>query len=110
MKAALFVISVLLFNAGFAQQFPFELWHDGRIVLDSGDTLRGTVKYNMNEDLLQYKAGTRNESYSARKVLFYEIFDNTVKRYRQFYSLPYSAVGSYKAPVFFELLEEGKIT
>ncbi len=95
----------------YAQQFPFELWHDGRMVLDNGDTLRGSIKYDLQNDILQLQANQRVESFTARKVLFFEIFDTTVKRYRMFYSLPYSqAGGDYKAPVFFELLEEGKIT
>ena len=42
--------------------------------------------------------------------MFFEIFDVTIKQYRQFYSLPYSGKGGYKAPVFFELLAEGKLT
>jgi hypothetical protein len=95
-----------------AQQWPFELWHDGKIVLESGDTLKGLVKYDLQQDLVQYnnnKSGNI-EALTARKVLFVEIFDNTVSQYRQFYSLPYSSTGGYKAPVFFELLAEGKLT
>jgi len=110
MRSALIAISIFIFSSGYAQHFASELWHDGKLVLDSGDTLKGAVKYNMQNDLVQLQAGGRNESYTARKVLFFEIFDNTVKHYRQFYSLPYSSTGSYKAPVFFELLEEGKLT
>ncbi len=110
MRALLITVCVLLYSSGFAQHFAFELWHDGKLVLDTGDTLRGNIKYNMQENLIQLQASGRNESLTARKVLFFEIFDNTVKHYRQFYSLPYSSNGTYKAPVFFELLEEGKIT
>lgn len=110
MRALLITVCVLLYSSGFAQHFAFELWHDGKMVLDTGDTLRGNIKYNMQENLIQLQASGRNESLTARKVLFFEIFDNTVKHYRQFYSLPYSSNGTYKAPIFFELLEEGKIT
>ncbi|MFZ5973106.1 MAG: hypothetical protein ACOYXA_16080 [Bacteroidota bacterium] len=93
-----------------AQEFPFEYWHEGKMVLEGGDTLRGLVKYNLQTDLLQLQGNNTIETYTARKVLFFEIFDQTVKRYRQFFSLPYSANTDYKAPVFFELLEEGKLT
>jgi len=68
------------------------------------------VKYNMQEDLVQLQTERTVETYTSRKVLFFEIFDVTVKRYRQFYSLPYAVTGQYRAPVFFELLEEGKMT
>lgn len=93
-----------------AQKFPFEFWHEGKIVLESGDTLRGQVKYSMQEDLVQLQTERTMETYTSRKVVFFEIFDVTIKRYRQFYSLPYAATGQYRAPVFFELLQEGKMT
>ncbi|HEY3403386.1 MAG TPA: hypothetical protein VGK59_08375 [Ohtaekwangia sp.] len=94
-----------------AQEWPSELWHEGRIVLLEGDTLKGLVKYDLQQDILQLNANNRKvEAYSARKVLFFEIFDKTVSRYRQFYALPYTNQSGYKAPIFFELLEEGKMT
>lgn len=102
----IFVGSSLSLNA---QNFPFDLWHDGKVVLESGDTIQGVLKYDL-QDLLQVKHNNRLESFSARKVLFFEIFDQTYKRYRQFYSLPFAIEGQYKTPVFFELLNEGKIT
>jgi hypothetical protein len=94
-----------------SQDWAFELWHEGKIVLVEGDTLRGLVKYDLQQDLLQLNSAHQKVvAYSARKVLFFEIFDKTVNRYRQFYSLPYTTASSYKAPIFFELLEEGKMT
>lgn len=93
-----------------AQEFAFEYWHEGKIVLESGDTLTGNVKYDMQTDLVQIQINDKYETYTARKVLFVEIFDKTIKRYRRMYSLPYNTSGEYRAPVFFELLEEGKIT
>lgn len=112
MRIIAFIVFCFMANFASAQQFAFELWHEGKLILDSGDTLRGNIKYDMQNDLLQYQTDERGklESYTARKVLYFEIFDATVKRYRIFYSLPYSPAGQYKAPVFFELLEEGKLT
>lgn len=105
---ALFFIFFVV--TAYAQQFPSDLWHEGKIVLEEGDTLRGNIKYDLQSDLLQYEKASTLESFTARKVLFFEIFDKTSKRYRQFYSLPYTTSGQYKAPVFFELISEGKIT
>ncbi len=95
-----------------AQQWPFQLWHDGKIVLLEGDTLKGMIKYDLQQDIVQYNVaeGKKIETYTARKVLFFEIFDTSVHKYRQFFALPFSAIGTYSAPIFFELLEEGKIT
>jgi len=83
-----------------AQKFPFEFWHEGKIVLESGDTLKGLVKYSMQEDLVQFQTPRTVETYTSRKVLFFEIFDGTIKRYRQFYSLPYAVTGQYRRPFF----------
>lgn len=104
---ALFFIS----NLSQAQNWPFELWHEGKIVLAAGDTLRGMVKYDLQQDLVQYYySDAKPEVYTARKILFFEIFDETINRYRRFFTLPYSTSHGYKTPIFFELLEEGKMT
>jgi len=100
----------LLISEVRGQKFPSDYWHEGKIVLEEGDTLTGNVKYDLQNDILQLEHDGRLESYSSRKAVFFEIFDKSVKRYRDFYSLPYAATGQYKAPVFFELLAEGKMT
>jgi hypothetical protein len=112
MRIVAFLLFCLIVVPASAQQFAYELWHEGKLILDGGDTLRGSIKYDLQNDLIQYqsKSESKLESYTARKVVFYEIYDQTVNRYRAFYSLPYSTSGQYKAPVFFELLEEGKLT
>lgn len=112
MRIVGFILFCLIGLPVSAQQFAYELWHEGKLILDSGDTLRGSIKYDLQNDLIQYqsKSDTKLESYTARKVVFFEIYDQTVTRYRTFYSLPYTTAGQYKAPLFFELLEEGKLT
>jgi hypothetical protein len=92
------------------QKFPFEYWHDGRVVLETGDTLKGSIKYDLQSDLVQLNSNGRLESFTARKMTYFEIFDQTTRRYRQFYTIPYITSGDYKAPVIFELLTEGKMT
>jgi hypothetical protein len=109
MKRFIFLLFLLVSSPSFAQTFPFDLWHEGKVILDSGDTLVGAIKYDL-QDLLQVRHQNKMESFSARKVLYFEIFDKGYKRYRTFYSLPYSANGTYKSPEFFEVLTEGKIT
>ena len=108
------IVWMCLFICGFSyaqKDWSSEIWHDGKVVLLAGDTLKGIVKYDLQQDLLQYiYSKDKAEIYTARKVLFFEIFDENVHKYRQFYSLPYSNSSGYKAPKFFELLEEGKIT
>jgi len=104
---------VVFLSAGYAgaQSWPFELWHDGRIILITGDTLKGKVKYDLMQDLVQYDfTNVRTEVFTPRKVLFFEIFDKTVNRYRNFFALPYHATTGYKTSLFFALIEEGNMT
>lgn len=111
MRIFIFCFSLLYSGFSKGQDFPFEFWHDGKIILETGDTLRGIVKYDLQNDLVQYLLDGVIQTYTARKVLMLDIFDVTVKRYRQFFSLPYaSTTGEYKTLIFFELLEEGKLT
>ncbi len=109
-RIALFCWFAVLPAMAYAQTFPFEYWHKGRVVLESGDTLHGQVKYNLQDDLVQFQSDNRVETFTARKVVFFEIFDQTVRNFRSFFSLPYAMTGQYKGQVFFELLGEGKVT
>jgi len=106
------VLLVVFSNRVKAQEWPFELWHEGKIILTTGDTLHGVVKYDLQQDVVQfgYKNETRVEAFGPRKILMFEIFDATIKQYRTFFSLPYSPNTSYGTLTFFELLTEGKLT
>ena len=52
----------------------------------------------------------RTISFSSHKVFYFEIFDNILNNYRQFYSIPFNVNYDYKIPVFFELVYEGKLS
>jgi hypothetical protein len=110
MRIVTFLIPLIVSIQAAGQNYAFELWHEGKVVLETNDTINGLLKYDLQNDLLQVKVKSKLESFTSRKVLTFEIFDATVKRYRQFYSLPYSQNNTYKTPVFFELLCEGKLT
>ncbi|HET9487991.1 MAG TPA: hypothetical protein VFO54_11165 [Chryseosolibacter sp.] len=114
MKIVFIAILLACGHIGFAQRnsWPSDLWHEGKVVLLAGDTLKGLIKYDFQLNTVQFVLNDQEkaEIYHARKVLFVEIFDETAHRYRKFFALPYSNPSNYKAPVFFELLVEGKIT
>jgi hypothetical protein len=110
-KIFLYIVCLVSSGSAYAQQFPSEFWHDGKIITDTGDTLRGLVKYDMQQDLIQYNNQKGSiEALTARKVLFFEIYDVTVGQYREFYSLKYNTTSGYRTPVLFELLTDGKVT
>lgn len=112
LKVVYSTLVLLVFSCPlFSQNWPFELWHEGKIVLVERDTLKGLVKYDFQQDLVQFTYQDKiAEVYTARKVLSFEIFDESVHQYRHFFALPYSNASGYKSPVFFELLEAGKFT
>lgn len=90
-----------------AQDFPSEIWHEGRVVLTSGDTLHGSIKYSIENDLIQVDMNNTVQTYSSRKIAYFEIFDLTVDNFRHFYSLPFSTRPNYRIPILFEVLYEG---
>ncbi len=107
-----FFLVFLLFYAlpALSQYFPSEVWHDGKVTLLSGEEIRGQVKYNLEGDLVQVNVNNTIQTYSARKLLFFEIFDETASRYRQFYALPYDVRPGYRVPILFEVLHENTVT
>jgi len=108
----LFLSAIFLVAWGNAvsQEFPSEIWHEGKVILTSGDTVRGLLKYNLESDLVQLNTENVMQTYSARKIIYCEIFDVTVDNFRQFYALPYNIKPNYKVPILFEVLYEGPLT
>lgn len=94
----------------FAQSFPSQMWHEGWMVNSEQDTLKGNIKYDMTADAVQIQVDGVMKTYSSRKMLFFEIFDESVESYRQFYSLAYAINYDYKVPILFEVLYEGPLT
>ena len=109
MRCLVFFGLALVPLAAFEQTLPIDLWHDGKVVLDSGDTIQGLVKYDL-KDLLQVRHANHLESFSAQKVSYFQILDQSCKCKRQFMSLPFAKIGGYKSPVLFEVITNGKIT
>lgn len=110
-KIAIFAALILCSNLLCAQDFPSRIWHEGLIVTNEEDTLKGSVKYNMETDIVQLLVDeARVKTFNSKKVLYFEIFDNTMGSFRQFYSIPFQIRSDYKAPTFFEVLYEGRVT
>jgi hypothetical protein len=86
------------------------MWHPGYIVLDSEDTLRGNLQYDFESNLLQFTADDKVKTFTSQNILFFSFHCQFFKRVRSVYSIPYDLKGSVKAPIFFEILEEGTIT
>ncbi|MGK7397001.1 MAG: hypothetical protein ACNS62_20665 [Candidatus Cyclobacteriaceae bacterium M3_2C_046] len=110
MRKILVIVLVMVAHLTIGQTFPSDVWHEGKLVLLEGDTLVGKIKYDIDNDLVQLNIGNTLQTYSSRKILYFEIFDETVDNYRYFYALPYQIQPNYKVPIIFEVLYEGALT
>ena len=111
MKTALVaILFTFVYHLGFSQTFPSELWHEGKMVLVTEEVISGLIKYDQVKGIVQVEVGEKTYTYSAKAIFHFKIYDATADSYREFYSLPYGLVTSYKTPVIFEVLIEGNIT
>lgn len=110
MKMSFTILWLMLSIVGFGQQFSSMKWHKGFLVTTDGDTLRGKVKYDLETNSVQIANREIIKGYSSYKVFHFEIFDEVLQNYRQFYSIPYQIQSNYKAPVLFELVFEGGVS
>lgn len=91
-----------------AQNFPSEVWHEGKVVLIDKQVHKGQVKYDLETDMVQLNTDNTIRAFSSKKILYFEIFDESVDSYRQFYALPYTVSQGYETPILFEVLHEGR--
>ena len=106
----LYFLLLLLSNYGLAQQFPSDIWHKGILVTNEGDTIEGDLKYDFESQSIQLDNGETLKAFNVNNLFFFEIYDNTIRDYRQFYSLMYEVGYEYSVPVLFEMMIEGKIS
>ncbi len=111
MKKAVFLALLLIITCfGFSQEFSAFKWHKGFLVTANGDTLRGKIKYDLENNAIQLANNEIIRGYSSFKVFYVEIFDEVLQNYRQFYSIPYKLRSNYEVPVLFEVLYEGGLS
>ena len=102
------LVMILLTIQATAQNFPSQVWHKGKVVLITKETYRGLVKYDLETDIVQINTDNIIQTFSSKKILYFEIFDETSDSFRQFYALPYTVSHGYKTPILFEVLHEGR--
>jgi len=72
--------------------------------------MQGLVKYDLDNDLVQIDQKNRVQTFSSRKLMNFEIFDEGFDSYRLFYALPYKVKSNYETPILFEILHEGPLS
>jgi hypothetical protein len=108
MRIVLLIALLLFSKVSFSQTFPSDIWYEGKVYLDSVQELKGHVKYDFTNDLIQVNSDNLIKTFSARKINYFEVIDPQSHRLRVFYSIPYFRVSDYKVPMLFEAVQEGK--
>ena len=93
-----------------AQKFPSDIWHKGKLVTNDGDTINGNLKYDFESQSIQLDDGKTLKAFNVNNLFFFEIYDETIRDYREFYSLLYEVGYDYNVPVLFEMMIEGKLS
>ena len=106
----LLLLVFFISNYNFAQEFPSDIWHKGLLVTNSGDTIEGDLKYDFESQSIQLDDGETIKAFNVNNLFFFEIYDKTIRDYRQFYSLMYEVGYEYSVPILFEMVIEGKIS
>ncbi len=110
MRSSLFLLVFSFSIIVHAQKFSSEIWHNGYLVTVDQDTVRGTIKYDMETNIVLVSRNNVIQSFSSHTVFYFEIFDKIVDNYRQFYTIPYKIKYDYEIPVIFELVYEGPLS
>lgn len=104
------ILCILIFQSVFSQELSTDVWHKGSIVLETRDTLKGQLKYNIEENILQYRYSNKLITLSPNKVTSFFFYDELLKSNRYFRSLEYSPYSTYKPEMFFEVLVVGELS
>ena len=105
-----YIVFIISINITFAQQFPSDLWHPGLLVTNKGDSIKGNLKYDFENQSIQLDDGETLKAFNVNNLFFFEIYDETIKDHRQFYSLMYEVGYEYSIPVLFEMVINGKLS
>ncbi|WP_114749905.1 hypothetical protein [Pleomorphovibrio marinus] len=103
----IFIVSLFVSLGVQAQEFPSQVWHNGKVFLENGEVFEGKVKYDLENNVVNVQDQTI-KTFNAVSIHHFEIFDEYYGGVRVFYSLPYAMNSDYKVPIFFELLVEGE--
>lgn len=103
---------ILIPFAAQAQRVDIQEWPKGRLILTSGDTLSGPLTYHRTEDIVRISSPDGSiQAFAPVNVASFTVsdgrFSQTFKPYMWNRGNDYS---DYKAPSFFEQLNDGKFS
>ena len=107
------MLLILFFSAaykGAAQIFPNQQWRPGMAVLTTGDTIKGKIKYNLQEEVIQIENKDKVATFNAAQLTYFEVKPDRLREERVFYSIPLRNKAGYFQPRFYELMSQGEVS
>lgn len=94
---------------GWSQVYSPEVWHNGRVILSSNDTVYGKVKYSFEDDLIFLRNPQTTHTYFVKKINEVNFTDSITGNTRTFKRFFYQTSDDYAIPILFEVMEEGAL-
>ena len=106
----IFCISFLFYSIWSFSQLSANEWHRGIVVTTDQDTISGEIKYDFSSNIITLVKNESVIALSSQKLIYFEIYDESYKSYREFYAIPYKNSSNYLTPTLFELQFEGVLS
>jgi hypothetical protein len=106
----IFGIAFLFCTTWSLGQLSSDEWHKGIVVTTDQDTISGEIKYDFPTNMVTLVKNEAVIAFSSHKLIYFEIYDEDYKSYREFYTIPYKNTSNYMTPVLFELQYESVLS
>lgn len=112
MKQLITLLSIILVVPFYssAQDFSTNVWHSGVVDLNSGESIRGQLKYDLKDERVLLIVNNQVKAYPVNIVESFSIKDALSNQSRIFFSIPHTLYNDYSRNHFFELLSEGQMS
>ena len=106
----IFYFVLLLYSTWSFSQLSSREWHKGIVVTTNQDTISGEIKYDFSSNMITLITNESVSAFSSHKLMYFEIYDESYKSYREFYAIPHRNAANYLTPILFELQFEGVLS
>jgi len=106
----IFYLIFLLHSTWSFSQLSSREWHKGIVVTTNQDTISGEIKYDFSSNMITLIKNESVIAFSSHKLMYFEIYDESYKSYREFYAIPHRNASNYLTPILFELQFEGVLS
>ena len=106
----IFCVSFILHSTWSLSQISSNEWHKGIVVTTDQDTISGEIKYDFSSNMITLIKNESVIAFSSHKLVYFEIYDESYKSFREFYAIPHKNASNYFTPTLFELQFEGVLS